>query len=642
MRTLPYGTWPSVISADALTAASPQPSAAQFVDGEPWWSEPVADEGGRVAVFRQRERDAVLPAPWSARSRVHEYGGGAWAATPEGDLLFVEARDQRVWRLVQGGTAPMPLTPADPQTRFGGLVIGAGTRLIAVREQHTGAPVPARDIVEIPLDGSGATEPAAIRSLVAGSDFVAQPRLSPDGTRLAWIAWNHPSMPWDDAELRVGTIESGAVITWTTLSTGAATQAEWTGQDEVTFTDDQTGRWNLYRTDLIAGDTRAIAPADADTGGPLWSLGTRWFAPLRDGSVVAVRTNGTDAIVRIDPDGTVTTLPSPLTADIRDITTDGHRVLAIGASAVRPAGLWLLDPTGGSAAEQIRGGELPWDPAWLPVPKPLEVAGPLGPVHTFDYPPTNPTVQGPDGSLPPYLVLVHGGPTGNVSGALSVAIAYLTSRGIGVLDVNYSGSTGYGRAYRERLRGVWGVADVADALAAARALAEAGIADPDRIAIRGGSAGGLTVLGSLVAGGAFAAGISRYGVADLRALAQDTHDFEAHYLDSLIGPWPEAMARYDERSPLSQADRIRVPVLLLQGSDDPVVPPSQSQAVRDALAAGGIPHAYVEYEGESHGFRRPETVRDAAITELAFLGSALGFLPADTPPLTLLSPDQSA
>ncbi|WP_040163534.1 S9 family peptidase [Microbacterium gorillae] len=626
--THPYGTWPSPISAEDVAASSLRLDGARYVGDEVWWGQALAAEGGRGAVFREGSDVPVLPAPWSARSRVHEYGGGAWTATPDGVLLFVEASDQRVYALDADAAEPRPLTPEAPASRYGGLVLSGG-ELLAVRETHTDAVVPSRDIVAIALDGSG------VRSLVAGSDFLSQPRLSPDGSQLAWIAWDHPSMPWDDAELRVGHITDAGVTTWDVLSRQDATQVEWTGPRELLFSDDPTGRWNLYRS--AAGAVTPVSPADADTGGPQWVLGSSWFRPLSDGRIVAVRTNGTDELVLIGTDaaGSVTVLDVPLTAGIQTFDVRATTVLLTGSSSLHPSGVWELDVDDPSSLRRVVGGTAPWDASWLPVAREVTYPGRLGDVHAFDYPPTNPDVTADPDERAPYVVLAHGGPTSHVAGEVSPAVAFFTSRGIGVLDVNYGGSTGYGRAYRERLRNSWGVVDVDDVLSAATGLASSGAADPARLAIRGGSAGGLTVLGALARGDVFAAGIDRYGVTDLRSLATDTHDFESRYLDGLIGRWPEDEAVYIERSPVTHVSEIHAPVLILQGDQDPVVPPNQSEALRDALVANGVPHKYVLFAGESHGFRQRETIVAAAELELAFLGAVFDFTPADARPLTL-------
>ncbi len=631
---LPYGTWPSPLSAEATAAASPRIEGARFVGDEIWWGETIPAEGGRTAVRRRTaggEVEDVLPFPGNARSRVHEYGGGAWTAADDGRLFFVEKADQRVWMRDFEG-ALRALTPADGDTRFGGLSWQQG-RLLAVRERHGDTAVPRRDIVRIGVD-----EASAVVTVVGGSDFVAQPALSPDGRRLAWIAWDHPHMPWDRAELRVGTIDDDAVTEWTTVAgaDSSALQPVWASGDELVYADDPEGRWNLWRARSAgASEPRPVAPADADTGGPLWVLGAKWFAHLDDGRLVAVRTQGSDDLVVIDHDGTVSLLPVPPSAALTIEDARGTRVLISGAGVDSPPGLWEVDVDRPTEFSLLRGGQSPWGAEWMPRARALSTDGPRGPVHAFAYPPTNPGVAGPEEERPPYIVFVHGGPTSHVGGAASDRIAFFTSRGIGVLDVNYGGSSGYGRPYRERLRGQWGIVDVEDVTAAAAGLAATGFADPRRIAIDGGSAGGWTVLAAVTRTDVFAAGISRYGVGDARALAADTHDFEARYLDGLIGPLPAAEAVYIERSPLSHPERFTVPLLLLQGAEDAVVPPAQSEGIRDALLARGIPHKYVLYEGEGHGFRRAETLVHAYETQLAFLGAVLGFEPDGIAPLAL-------
>ncbi len=638
---LPYGTWPSPISAASVAAASPRYEGAAFVaapDGEEiWWGQSVPAESGRTTVRRRLADGTVeelLPAPWNARSRVHEYGGGPWAATDDGALCFVEKTDQRIW-ILEAGTEPRALTPAGTRMRFGGLRFAAG-ELWAIREDHTRPGVPARDIVRVPRNGSAASDVDQIVSVVAGSDFVAHPAVSPDGSHLAWIAWNHPAMPWDSTELRLGRFVNGRIEKWQTVAGGpdrAPLQPEWLDTDRLVFLDDPDGRWNLHSWSASHGAT-PIAPAPEDTGGPLWSLGGRWYALGADGTAVCVRTQGTDRVVAVAPGGDMHDLGGPVSSDVSVEDAAGRRALVIGSRTDGAAGVWLVD-IDSARWEPVAGGESAWPAEWTPRPIELSTEGPRGEVHAFAFPPTNPEAAAPEGELPPYIVLVHGGPTGHVGGAASPKISYFTSRGIGVLDVNYGGSTGYGREYRERLRGQWGVVDVEDVRDAALALAEAGLADPARIAIDGGSAGGWTVLAAIVQTNVFAAGVSRYGVGDARALAADTHDFEARYLDGLIGPLPEAEHLYLERSPLSHPDGFDVPMLLLQGAEDEVVPPAQAEAIREALAARGIPHAYVLYEGEAHGFRRAETVIHAIETELAFLGAVFGFTPPGAAPLTL-------
>ncbi len=621
--TQPYGSWPSPFSAAHITRAPARIEGARFVGDEIWWGESVPSQGGRVTVRSSSDQE-MLPAPWSARSRVHEYGGGAWTASDDGTLYFVGAADQRVYRMPIGAE-PVALTAPGPQ--HGGLTLQHG-RLFAVREDLRPDPH-LRAIVEIPVDGSAADDESAVQVHVSGSAFFAHPALSPDQTRIAFVEWSGRRMPWEQALLRMARIGGDGFAE--TIRTRAALQPEWVSADELLHLDDEDGRWNIHRLHLDGLDVLrkdAVAAADADTGGGLWVLGNRWYRPLDDGRIVSVRTNGSDEIVLIDPHGEsarVDLLALPVTAGASVDDVRGSRALISGSGSRVGQGLWCVDVDASTVTTVVGGDDA--DPAWIPRARAVSFDGPHGTVHAFDYRPANPDASAPAGELPPYIVMVHGGPTAHVAGAASTAYAYWTSRGIGVLDVNYGGSTGYGRAYRERLNGQWGVVDVDDVIAAARGLAESGVADPRRIAIRGGSAGGWTVLCALVRGGAFAAGISRYGVADLRMLAAETHDFEKHYLDGLVGPLPEADEIYRERSPLSHADRIDVPVLLEQGEDDRVVPPSQSEAIRDALAARGVPHEYVLFPGEGHGFRRAETMITSLETELRFLGRVFGFEP---------------
>ncbi|WP_311260378.1 prolyl oligopeptidase family serine peptidase [Microbacterium sp. WCS2018Hpa-9] len=615
----PFGTWPSPFTPDRIAASSPRIEGAAFIGENIWWGESVPSEGGRVTV-RSCNGAEILPAPWSARSRVHEYGGGAWTADADGTLFFVDAKDQRVHRMPRGG-APEPLTPAGPA--HGGLRLQNG-RLFAVREDLSVDPHQ-RGIVEIPTDGSAADDPTLVKVLVQGESFYAHPALSPDGTRAAWVEWSGDRMPWQRASL---VLSDGTGRT--ELPTRAALQPEWTENDEILYSDDPSGRWALHRQRVDG--VRAVSPAeriddiDADTGYGLWVLGNRWYRPLADGRIVAVRTNGRDEVVVIERDGGARRIPIPADGHVSVDDVAGSRVLLSGNSSTTAPGVWCVDVDSGDV--EVVAGATPTDPSWMSAASEVLVDGAHGPVHAFAYEPVNPSASAADDELAPYIVLVHGGPTAHVTGAASGAIAFWTSRGIGVLDVNYGGSTGYGRTYRERLDGGWGVVDVDDVIAAARGLVDTGLADPDRIAIRGGSAGGWTVLSSLVRGGTFAAGISRYGVADLRMLSEHSHDFEAHYIEGLVGPLPDAESVYIERSPLTHVDRIDVPVLLMQGAEDRVVPPSQSEAIRDALAHRGVEHEYVLYPGEGHGFRASETIIDALERELAFLGRVFGFTPA--------------
>ena len=625
--TAPYGTWHSPISASDLAASGHPVLGGAWVGDDIWWLERLPAEGGRATV--RNSSGTLLPAPWNVRTRVHEYGGGDWCVTANRALIFVEFSDQRLYRLDAGSTTPMPLTPADAGMRFADLQI-RDDEVVAVREWHTAGEL-VRDIVAVPITGV-TPEGDGIRSLADGSRFLAHPRFSPDGTKLAYIAWEHPQMPWDGTELRVRDLSSGTVTVLLGSTTESVLQPEWLDDHTLIATTDRTGWWNLVKVDLHATVT-PLHHESADFGGPLWQLGARYFELLDNGSILASRTTGTDTLAVLDG-STTRPLNLPLTAISLGARND-RRILILGGSSTLAHGLRVLDLDSETLSDVRLGvDELP-DGAYLPTAEEHTFHGHGRDVHAFVYAPRNDDFEAPEGELPPYIAMVHGGPTGHVNGAFSLSYAYFTSRGIGVIDVNYGGSTGYGREYRNQLKGQWGIVDVEDVVTAISGLADAGLADANRLAIEGGSAGGFTVLAALTSSDVFAAGVSYYGVADLRALADDTHDFESRYLDGLVGPLPEASAVYEERSPLARIDHLSTPVLLLQGLDDPVVPPAQAELFRDALAAQGLPHALVLYEGESHGFRKAETIVHSTEAELSFYGQVLGFTPVGVPKLPL-------
>lgn len=630
--TAPYGEWTSPLSARAVAAGSHAPDEARYVGEEAWWSEPIAAER-RYALYRRTEAGAevVLPAPWNVRSGVHEYGGGAWTAIGT-TVVFSHYADHRLYRLDGPGAQPVPLTPEAGGFRFGGLVPGLPGTVLAVRETRTGdGPTDVdRDLVLIPLDAAAGSDPRAISSVVTGSRFLAQPRIAPDG-RIAWIAWEHPAMPWDSTELRVADLRNGRAHEVRTIAGGpgqSVLQPEWLPDGTLAFSSDRTGWWNLYRVDPAGGEPTALAPEDRETGGPLWVLGSRWYLPLPDGRILATSTLGAEEQRVLGPDGTALLRGGRSRTNWDD--RQGDRVLLTDTSAADPASLWELDTVTG-AFELVRSGidGLPLEV--FPEAELLEIDG----VHAVVYPPRNPEFTAPEGELPPYVAFVHGGPTSQAGVRVNPGVAYYTSRGIGVVDIDYGGSTGYGRAYRERLDGQWGVVDVQDVLTVVRGLAERGLADGRRLAIEGGSAGGWTVLAALTTADVFAAGVSSYGVADAVALALDTHDFESRYLDGLIGPYPEAAEVYAERAPINHVDGLSSPVLLLQGLEDRIVPPEQARLFRDAAKARGIPHALLEFEGEGHGFRGRDALVASREAALSFYGQVLGFTPPDVPVLPL-------
>jgi dipeptidyl aminopeptidase/acylaminoacyl peptidase len=643
----PYGSWDSPITAADVARRGYGVQLGSFVDGPVWWSEILAAEGGRSAIRRHDGAGGlvdILPSPWNARTRVHEYGGGAWAVTSRSTLVFAEYTDQRLYRLDLGSDDPEPLTP-EPSIASGlrysiGTLVG--DEAWCIRETHDVDGVITRDICAVPLDGRAATDPTAVRSVVSGSHFLAGPRLSADGRRLAWIAWNHPQMPWDGTELRVADLlDDGSCGAYRTLmgsTSESVLQPEWADDEHLYVASDRTGWWNLYRVD-VAGrrEPEPLCPRNEEFAGPLWQLGQNTYAVLADGRILAVHTLGGDRLGILDPvTGTLGDL------DLGGLTTlqlgdaDAGRALIRSGGPHHPDGLRTVDLATSIVSDvRLSTDQLP-DPDYLPIPENMTFTGPGGrDVHAVVYPPHNAHAVAPDGERPPFVALVHGGPTAHVSAKLDLRIAYFTSRGIGIVDVNYGGSTGYGRAYRERLRGQWGVVDVEDTLAVLLGLADAGLADRNRLALQGGSAGGWTALAALTRSDVIACGVSYYGVSDLLLLAAHTHDFESRYLDGLVGPLPDAREVYEQRAPINRVEEASCPVLLLQGLDDPIVSPEQSEIFADAMARKGIPHAYLAFEGESHGFRRAETNIAALEAELSFYGQVMGFDPPGTPRLQL-------
>ncbi|MGH8889413.1 MAG: prolyl oligopeptidase family serine peptidase [Acidothermaceae bacterium] len=646
----PYGSWTSPITTSDLARGGvrlgfPDLVARPGDRPDVWWSEGRPAEGGRQVIVSQARGD-LLPAPFNARTRVHEYGGLAWLALParagaaadvEPSLIFAEWSDQRLYR-IEPGSSPQPVTPEPPTKagwRYADFILSAdGREIWCVREEHSPDGEVSRAIVAVPIDGSAAADPTKVRIVVAGSQFYAWPRVSPDGRRIAWIAWDHPHMPWDSTQLRIGTLIDGVVSDWR-LVLGApdesVLQPAWVpgDPDHLYVLSDRSNWWNIYKIAAAGGPPQALAPAAEEFAGPLWEIGSSFFSVLDDGRLLVRRTNPEHPLGILDPaTGHVEPLDLPFSSWNSVVHSDGKAAVGIGAGPSIPSSVVKIDLASGTH-EILRQSvaEIP-DASYLPQPRSITTTGPgRRDVHAIVYPPRNPDFVAPQGELPPYIVFVHGGPTSASSAAFRLEYAYFTSRGIGIIDVNYGGSTGYGRDYRERLRGQWGIVDVEDCVAAVEGLAAAGEADPARLAIRGGSAGGWTTLAALTRTKAFAAGVSYFGVAELLKFAHDTHDFESRYLDGLIGPLPEAHDVYVERAPLSHVDDVSCSVLLLQGLEDKVVPPSQAEMFRDALAAKGIRHAYLAFEGEQHGFRKAETVIAAHEAELSFYGQIFGFTP---------------
>jgi len=645
--TLPYGSWPSPLAPELMATSGVGLSQVTLDGDDVLWAELRPTEKGRTCVVRARPDGTVadvLPEGANARSLVHEYGGGAYAVR-DGVVVYVELADQRLRRVEPGGE-PVPITPEPPaprSVRYADMHFTPdGTRIYAVRERHQDEGEPVNDLVVLPAGGSaggstgGCAEPVAV---AGGHDFCSTPRVSPDGTTLAWLTWDHPRMPWDGTELWTAPIRPDGTLGEAALVAGGPAesvfQPAWSPDGVLHFVSDRTGWWNLYA--LRDGEAENLAPVEAELGHPQWVFGMATYAFPGDGRVVAIVNGGGVEDLSVVEGGRVRSLGLPYTAHPGPVVAGGGgRIATVAASAAEPASVVVVDRDG--AVRVLRRSlTLELDPGLISRPEPIEFPATGGATaHALYYPPANPVAAGPEGELPPLLVNSHGGPTGQSSSGLSLGTLFRTSRVFAVVHVDYGGSTGYGRAYRERLNGTWGITDVADCVAAARYLADRGSADPARLAIRGGSAGGYTTLAALTFTDAFAVGVSFYGVADAAALAAGTHKFESRYLDGLIGPWPEAEALYRERSPIHHTDRLSCPILLLQGLEDMVVPAAQAEQMAAALAAKGIPHAYLGFPGEQHGFRQVTTIRRAYEAELAFYGQVLGFTPAgDIPPLKL-------
>jgi dipeptidyl aminopeptidase/acylaminoacyl peptidase len=657
VSTAPYGTWRSPIGAGLAASHDGRPEFVGAVGEEVWWTEPRPAEGGRRALVRRRADGAgesVLPAPWNVRSRVIEYGGRPWAgaARPHGGPLavFVDFADQRLYAYEPDvpDTAPRPLTPVSQ--------IGAGLRWVephihpgrgdvwAVLEEYTGAaPTDVRRVLAaVPLDGSAARDRAAVRELSDDRHrFVTGPRMSPDGRLVAWIAWDHPRMPWDGTELKLAEVTADGFTGARTVLGGpheSVAQVEWAEDGTLLAVTDRGGWWNVHRVDIEGRGSVNLCPRQEEFGGPVWKFGQRWFAPLPGSLIAVLHGSGATALGILDAEtGDLVDAAGPWTEWAPTLAVRGSRVVGVAASPRSSYEVVERDITTGRSRVLGAEHEDPVDPAYYPEPRIRTFTGPDDrEVHAHIYPPHSPDHLAPDDELPPYVVWAHGGPTGHAPLVLDLEIAYFTSRGIGVAEVNYGGSTGYGRAYRDRLRGQWGVVDVEDCAAVAEALAEEGTADRARLAIRGGSAGGWTSAASLVSTDLYACGTISYPILDLASWAGDgTHDFESQYLESLVGPLAEVPERYRERSPLHHADRITVPFLLLQGLDDVICRPEQCERFLAEIAGRDIRHAYIAFEGEGHGFRRSGTMVRALEAELSLYAQTFGIAMPGIPTLEL-------
>jgi dipeptidyl aminopeptidase/acylaminoacyl peptidase len=609
--------------------------------GTVWWLEGRPSENGRVVLVRAEPGNDtvdVVPAGFNVRSGVHEYGGGAYCIHA-GTAFFSNFDDQRVYR-VDPGAAPVAITPAvgHKRNRYAdGRITPDGVLWIGVRERHTESGRSAdvvNELVALPTDGSA--EP---RVIAAGRDFYSNPRISRDGSRLCFLAWNLPWMPWDGCELHIADLTSDGELTGVTHIAGvdgeeSIWQPEWSPGGDLVFASDRSGWWNLER--IREGERSALHAAEAEFGGPAWTFGSRSFAFLGDERIVCgYDSEGLTSFGLLDPEeGRLERLDLGLDSWGSNVCAEGSQVVVIAGSSTIPSRVLRIDVSSGSEQVLRTSAELPVSAEYFSVPRAIEFPTEGGLMaHAFVYSPTNPNFEAPEDERPPVIVMSHGGPTGHTSAIFSIEMQFWTSRGFAAVDVNYGGSTGYGRAYRERLNGEWGVVDLQDCVNAARYLVSLGEADPDRLLITGGSAGGYTTICALTFTDAFAAGATYFGIADLEQFGGgETHKFELKYEHTLVGPYPERADIYRARSPIHFVDRISTPMLVLQGADDKVVPPSQAELIVGALQERGIPHTYLLYEGEGHGFRKAENIISSLEAELSFYAQVLGFEPGDDVP----------
>jgi dipeptidyl aminopeptidase/acylaminoacyl peptidase len=634
-KTAPYGSWPSPITADLIVAGTVSVSQVALDGDHVYWVEGRPAEKGRNVVVRRGPDGAVedvTPGGHNARTRVHEYGGASYVVA-DGTVYYSNFADQRLYSQ-RPGEDPKPLTPEGIDLRYADACVDVqGRRLITVREDHsdlarTGEAV--NEIVCVSIDPEmGAPEEV----LVTGADFYSNPRLSPDGSRMSWLQWNHPNMPWDGCELWVAQVGDAGLTRATKVAGGAREsifQPEWSPEGVLHFLSDASGWWNLYRLPRSgegSGEPEPLCEKEAEFATPAWVFGMRTYGFASGDSIVCTYAErGSWTLATLDTaSGQLTPFGLPYT-DYSSIKVDGNVAVFRAGSPTRGAEIVQLDLSSGETTVVSRPSSLELDEANLSVPEAVEFPTEDGHTsHAFYYAPTNAKFNGTGDEKPPLLVKIHGGPTGATSSTLSLSIQYWTSRGFAVADVNYGGSTGYGTAYRRRLNDNWGIVDVDDCVNVARFLADRGDVDGDRLAIDGGSSGGFTTLAVLTFRDTFHVGTSYYGVTDLEALARDTHKFESRYLDGLIAPYPEQAEVWRERSPIYNVDKLDRPVILFQGMEDKIVPPNQAETMVAAVREKGLPVAYVAYEGEQHGFRQAANIKRTLEGELYFYSRILGF-----------------
>ena len=616
------GEWISPLTAPDISKAGVSAAWPQIVGEDIWWLESRPEEGGRKVVV-SKSRGDLLPSPFSASHSVHEYGGRSYLGIPNGDsfiLYFSNKKDQRIYRKLGEGE-PTALTPETGSRDRYAELIKVGEEIWCIREQNSDTGCK-RELVAISEQGS-------IRTLVSGHQFYMNPRISPDGRHLAWVSWEHPDMPWDGTELFVAEISNSEVKNKRVIAgnrKNPVLSPEWLDEKTIIYIDEESGWWNPWKVDLN-GQRTQIVSEESEWGFPAWQLGYRAISILEDGQFVGIH-GPIDArkLALVDPKtGTVKEFDSRFTHFSPTFSSDGRRLVAFGASSSEFQTLVEFDIKSLNEKEVIRPNPLPIAKGFAPEIKEITINGATRDVKVILHQANHPDHPNPGAT--PLLVQVHGGPTGNSSATVDLDYLYWTTRGFAIADINYGGSTGYGSKYRHLLDGKWGIVDYEDVITSVEYLIKIGIADPKRVFISGGSAGGFTVLNALIHSNLFVAGADHYGVAELTGLATDTHDFESRYLDSMIGPYPERKDLYDARSPLTHAEKLTTPLIIFQGLDDKVVPPSQSEAFRDVCVKKGLKHKYFAFEGEGHGFVKAESRITSLEEELAFFGEAGGFTP---------------